>query len=301
MEKIEILSSRLLHDEPNLAREFTRIANQLRLGFGWHYLLDLIWSAKQLGSPSGLQTMDAGAGIGVMQWWLAAQGADVLSVDRANRANLSRRFRGWCPVRGLRAGDLNPSWRPEIKDFLPPRQVKYWHLWPRKAGSVLFEVFAPLPVPQEGRGTVTFYNQDVCSMPDISTDSLDAIVSISALEHNPPEECRGMLQELFRVLKPGGKLIATLSAARDRDWFHGPSKGWCYTESTLRDIFDLDSDCPSNYKHYDQLFTLLRDCAELRDNLANFYFRSGDNGMPWGNWNPKYQPVGVVKMKSPHQ
>ena len=27
--------------------------------------------------------------------------------------------------------------------------------------------------------------------------------------------------------------------------------------------------------------------------LADFYFRSGDNGMPWGNWDPQYMPVGV--------
>ena len=37
--------------------------------------------------------------------------------------------------------------------------------------------------------------------------------------------------------------------------------------------------------------------AELRDNLASFYFRSGDNGMPWGKWDPQYQPVGVCKVK----
>jgi hypothetical protein len=35
----------------------------------------------------------------------------------------------------------------------------------------------------------------------------------------------------------------------------------------------------------------------LRDNLASFYGRSGENGMPWGVWDPRYQPVGVCKVK----
>jgi ubiquinone/menaquinone biosynthesis C-methylase UbiE len=101
----------------------------------------------------------------------------------------------------------------------------------------------------------------------------------------------------MRVLKPDGKLIATMAAAREEDWFHELSKGWCYSEATLREIFDLSSDCPSNYDRYDELFESLRNCNELCDNLADSYFQSGNNGMPWGIWDPKYQPVGVVKIK----
>jgi hypothetical protein len=41
----------------------------------------------------------------------------------------------------------------------------------------------------------------------------------------------------------------------------------------------------------------LRACTELRENLASFYFRSGENGMPWGKWDPQYQSVGVLKVK----
>jgi len=144
---------------------------------------------------------------------------------------------------------------------------------------------------------VTIYNQDLVNMSDIPDTSLDAVVSISALEHNEPYILRSVVKELLRVTKPGGKLVATLAAAKEQDWFHEPSKGWCYTEDTLRDIFDLPADCPSNYDRYDKLLEILRDCAELRDNLAHSYFKSGDNGMPWGIWDPKYQPVGLVKVK----
>jgi hypothetical protein len=101
----------------------------------------------------------------------------------------------------------------------------------------------------------------------------------------------------MRVLKPGGLLLATLGAARDADWFHEPSRGWCYTEASLRSLFSLAEDIPANYSHYDELLRDLKNCSELRDNLADFYFRSGDNGMPWGKWDPRYQSVGVCKQK----
>jgi ubiquinone/menaquinone biosynthesis C-methylase UbiE len=107
-----------------------------------------------------------------------------------------------------------------------------------------------------------------------------------------------VVQELMRVLKPGGVLLATLTAGKDQDWWHEASSGWCYTDHTLRQLFDLPLDAPSNYGRYDELFAALKDCAELRDNLASFYFRSEDKGMPGGVWDPQYQPVGVCKVKT---
>ncbi len=51
----------------------------------------------------------------------------------------------------------------------------------------------------------------------MTDNSIDAIVSISALEHNPPEELPAVVKELMRVLKPGSPLVATLTASADQD------------------------------------------------------------------------------------
>ena len=134
-------------------------------------------------------------------------------------------------------------------------------------------------------------------MPDIPDNSLDAVVAVSALEHNTPEGLSEVVKELQRVLKPGGILLATLGAAKKDDWFHQASHGWCYTDTSLRKLFDLPASTPSNYAAYDQIMTDLKNCSELRDNLASFYYKSGDNGMPWGVWDPQYPPVGVRKVK----
>ena len=106
------------------------------------------------------------------------------------------------------------------------------------------------------------------------------------------------LHLVARVLKPGGAILATLGAAKGEDWYHEPSQGWCYSEATLKRVFDIPSVVRSNYQQYDQLFESLRGNKELKDNLASFYFNSGNNGMPWGKWDPQYQPVGIAKVKS---
>ena len=83
------------------------------------------------------------------------------------------------------------------------------------------------------------YNKDLQDLADIASNSIDVIVSVSALEHNSPNVLPTVIMELERVLKPGGFMAVTMAASKDKDWFHEPSKGWCYTERTFRRIFQF--------------------------------------------------------------
>ncbi|HSF82379.1 MAG TPA: class I SAM-dependent methyltransferase [Anaerolineales bacterium] len=290
-EKIEILPVDLLEQHRPLVNDLKKLARSLGQEFGWHYLLDLTWIIHQLGDVQGKRILDAGAGTGVIQWYLADQGAEVLSVDRMSRANLPLRFRNHFRVSGLRPSDLDPYSQVVRQNF--KRQGNSW----RKLSAQAKELGA-LTDRRRSPGKVLIYNQDLRSLPAISTDSVDAVVAVSALEHNHPNDLGNVIQELLRVLKPGGIFLATLGAAREQDWLHSPSQGWCYTDTSLRRLFNLPADIASNYDQFAELFEALRNCAELRDNLAKFYFRSGDNGMPWGIWDPKYPTVGVCKLKA---
>lgn len=291
--KIEILPVDLLKSD--VSNQFSAISRDLGLGIGWHYLLDLSWTASQLAPLSQVSiALDAGAGEGIIQWWLAGKGVDVISVDRVSRYYLSFPFRRFYRLRGWRRKDLAPA--VSVYDFLPSKFPRKWRFYPQKLIQTAKKIRWSFDFGKS-RGTVYIYNQDLTNLADIPNNSVDAVVSISALEHNAPDGLRRVVRELMRVLKPGGKLIATLGASKSQDWFHEPSKGWCYTEASLRDIFDLPAGCSSNYNRYDELFESVRNCSELRDNLSDFYFKSGDNGMPWGVWNPQYIPVGVVKIK----
>ena len=296
-DKIEILPVTLLDSERSTVVDLQRLAGRMKLEFGWHYLLDLTWIIRQIEIISGVSIIDAGAGTGIMQWYLADQGAKVFSVDRESRARLPRRFRRHFKVEGLREEDLAlENVRVGGIAGINQRSLK-------KTVSELIDVIqtsaSQKSDPRGGDriGLVIIYNQDLENLVDIPTNSVDAIVAVSSLEHNSPDGLKVVVTELMRVLKPGCALFATLGAARDRDWFHAPSNGWCYSEGTLRDIFNLSPNTKSNYDQYDHLFKALQNNKELLENLAAFYFNSGDNGMPWGNWDPQYQPVGVRKIK----
>jgi ubiquinone/menaquinone biosynthesis C-methylase UbiE len=296
-DRVEILSVALLDRHREIVRSLRRLAGSLRLEFGWHYLLDLTWMIACLGEVTGKQIMDAGAGTGILQWYLAGQGAQVLSVDRESRAGLPLRFRLRYRVSGLRAHDLLPAGQAPLAVGARGGRPSW-----RAAGALLRLAGPGLPRRFEGTlargpGKVVIYNQDLKELPEVPDSSLDAVVAVSSLEHNDPADLERVVVELMRVLKPGGALLATLGASPGEDWFHEPSRGWCYGEATLRQAFALSPDTPSNYSKYEELFAALRSCRELRDHLASFYSRSGENGMPWGVWDPRYQPVGVCKVK----
>jgi len=306
IEKIELLSVDLLDQQRPLVEALKNLARSLGIEFGWHYLLDLTWIITQLGPVLGKHIMDAGAGTGILQWHLAQQGAQVISVDRLSRALLPLRFRKRFNVQGLRTGveqDLAPSWQVFTSRFsgkagIPAMVSEIATATLAQAKDILgIAVSFTGTETRRSPGQVLVYNQDLKNLADIQDGSLDAVVAVSALEHNTPEGLQQVVVELMRVLKPGGKLIATLCAAPDQDRWHAASSGWCYTDASLRRLFYLPPETPSNYNHYNELFSALVSCTELRDNLAAFYFRSGDNGMPWGKWDPQYIPVGVCKIK----
>lgn len=295
-EKIEILSVSLLRTLSRHVEEFRELSARLGLSMGWHYLLDLAWAAHELGDVAGKRVLDAGSGQGLIQWWLVERGADVIAVDRLDRRRLFTALRSRYRVQGLRPDDLGPWPKPPLRSFLPPRSPRNWGGYPRKLAQAWRQLLGKTSAPSS-HGTVSIYHQDLTSLVDIRDSSVDAVVSISALEHNTAAGLAKAVTEFNRVLKPGGKIIATLGAARDEDWFHEPSRGWCFTETTLRRAFDLPDDAESNYARHDELMAALRECRELREGLDPAYALSGDNGMPWGIWDPKYQTVGVVKVR----
>lgn len=288
---IEILPVSLLEDHRPLVNELRLLARKLGLDFGWHYLLDLTWLISHLDKIDGENIMDAGAGLGVMQWYLAEHHARVISVDRSDRSDMPLRYRKRYHVNSkIENQPLNDPLKALLNNLkrLPGLAGKVKFLWRELEGAIMLT---------EAPGQVEVYDCDLAKLEAIPSNAMDAIVAVSALEHNQPQALEEVVVELLRCLKPGGKLLATVGAARDQDWFHEPSKGWNYTEDSLRRIFQLSPDAPSNYNQYDALFSQLKNCAELRHGLADFYFTSGDNGMPWGKWDPQYQIVGVCKIK----
>lgn len=296
IDKIEIPPVGLLDQRRAIVDEFKALSRSLRHGaIGWSYYLEWAWIFSQFDRSDlvGRRVLDAGAGLGLGQWYLAEHGAEVYSVDRLSRACLPLHLRRRYRVEGLRENDLLP-----VRRFLNPfdRRASLGEK-ARNLGRSLRGGYAR---PSGGRapGNVILYNHDLSELPELPDASINLIVSTSSLEHNRPDQLATVVTELMRVLRPGGMLVATLAAAKESDWFHAPSHSWCYSESSLKQAFDLSSDPGSNYALFDRLMQDMRECDELRRGLARHYYLSGNNGMPWGRWDPAYLPVGVVKVKS---
>jgi SAM-dependent methyltransferase len=285
----------LLNEHRQQVEELKNLARSLGIGLGWHYLLDWTWILTSLGSARGKRILDAGAGEGLLQWYLAGQGAEILSVDRASRAELSLRFRARYRLTGLARHDLASPMQVWKKNISQAKGAGHKVISAARGAIGILQAALPKFTP----GKVIIHNCDLATMPLIADNSVDAVVAVSSLEHNHPENLPRVVDELMRVLKPGGLLLATLGASPDHDWLHEPSQGWCYTDASLRRQFRLPESISSNYAQFSELLLALKNCDELRLNLANFYFRSGNNGMPWGKWDPQYQPVGVCKQKNP--
>jgi len=293
----------ILDQQRELVEALKEFAASLKIEFGWHYLLDISWILTHLEAIEGKYIMDAGAGTGLMQWYLASKGGRVLSVDRVSRANLHLRFRNRFNVEGMRHQDLNPPAQVFKSDLGTSTNTSLKEIL--RGGRALLDLiqysanrFVSNPSVHMNKGTVIVYNQDLTNLSDIPDDSLDAVVSVSALEHNSPDDLVNVVHEIMRALKPGAPLIATLGASSGQDWRHEPSNGWCYSQESLENIFGFTGEVTTNFDQYNALMDQLRNCSELRENLAGFYYKSGNNGMPWGKWDPQYQPAGIYKVKA---
>ena len=107
-QKIELLSVDLLDQNRRLVEDLRELADSLGIELGWHFLMDFTWTLSQLEAYAGMKVLDAGEGIGLLQWFLASKGAEVISADKLDRGDLPLRLRAYYRVTGLRENDLRP-------------------------------------------------------------------------------------------------------------------------------------------------------------------------------------------------
>lgn len=318
-DKIEILSLDLFETH----REETEIISLFHKYFGhalgWHYYLDIAWIIKHVKSlPKGSLLLDAGAGSGLLQFILAELGYNIISADFADR-NLSQKY-----INRYSGIIYYLNSRKKIFDNPYVRHLKKLY-----AGSDRFGISGFVPFKKKEKrtdimsliekyrfnyedgpfcvlegektcncGRIFMYKCDLREMPLLPDDLVDGVVSVSALEHNDHADFEKCMDEILRITKTSGQLFITVSASLSEDWFHEPSKGWCYSEASLIKLFRLNENVTSNFSRKNELFDeLRREGNELHKNLDPVYYKSGDNGMPWGIWDPKYQAVGIHRIK----
>lgn len=323
MEKIEILSEEFFESHRNEMEIVEQFQSRFSPVLGWHYLLDLAWILREIRSclQPGALILDAGAGSGILQLILAELGYNVISADFVGREfsqEYLKRYKGIIHHLNSQRSSMGNRYTRHIASVYNREKrgilAQLSRLGTRiglgsgSLDAVHTHRFTPqmlerAPLFQgdasNNCGRIFLYRCDLKQMPLIPDGYVDAVVSLSALEHNQHDSVESCVAELVRVVKISGRLVITVSASQSEDWFHEPSKGWCYSETSLKRLFQLPEKVTSNFYRKNELYEKLKsENSELRTRLAPAYFESGDNGMPWGRWNPVYQPVGIVKIKS---
>lgn len=276
-----------------------------RTQLGWHYITDLCWIYSKVKQwPKGLKVLDAGGGVGPTQFLLAEMGFHVINIDLSLSeppGAYKQRYHtdleilpSFLPTsynKFLSSSNSDSKFR--LKKWIKSLSVYKWYNsfkysdlstnsenWRNSVG------FKEVPT-----GSINWKIGNLCQLPEISTDSFDAVVSLSSLEHIPTGILDEALQEINRILKPNALWAVTTSGTeKSSTWFHEPSQGYCFSSSDFEKRFGAES---LKAQEPSTILDKYKNCSYLKENLAGFYKKSGKYGMPWGIWEPKYIPVGL--------
>lgn len=315
MEKIELLDISLLDDEIKL-KEIDYWLKVLNRPNGWHYDLDIIWILRhleKLNITSGATIIDAGAGLGVMQFILASRGYNVISLDFGKREipkyaegifniecidrdlrNYTHEYMEFMTFGQRSAKQASIPITTKIKTYInQPSKIIYrvrYSIRQRYNPHYLHE----LRCDHFDYGKIAFLRGIFNDIP-IEDNRADALISISAFEHNTFEDMPDSVVEFNRVMKPGAHMIVTTNTAEERDWYHEPSKGWNFTQQTLSKWFGITDNISFDY---DLILKRIKNSHKLRKRISPFYRYSSQNGLPYAKLeDAKYCPVGIIRAK----
>jgi ubiquinone/menaquinone biosynthesis C-methylase UbiE len=298
---IELLHPSLISADPELTDKIDRLSRALLREIGWHYIVDLVWILRQLNEhhiPPGSKIVDAGAGNGVLQFLLAYSGYDVIAVDFASkRPPLPARLIFKIDKIEGDGSNFNHEYIRHIYRVSNlPNKLRRLSIWLRKKPFSIVDFLRAIKEVYGMKvsfGKITRYRADMTRMRELADASVDAVVSVSAVEHMEMDDVRLAVREFKRVLKKDAPIVVTTSASKDLDWFHENSRGWCFSLGTIQSMFQLPLPAVGGFENYDRILEAYRYSDTLKNRLSSLYYVSDQNGMPWGIWDPKYVPVGI--------
>ena len=310
---IELLDIGLL-EEKELLKEIDHWLEVFNWPNGWHYDLDIIWIVKQLEINNilpGATILDAGAGYGMMQFILSARGYNIISLDFTQR-DFPEKARGIFDIEII-DNDLG-SYKSEYMEYMtygksakefihtlksipkallhPVKVIRYLN----KINKAFKSDIANHNENKKNHsdfGKIRFLRGTFNDIP-LEDNAVDALISISAFEHNIYKDMPSSVNEFNRVLKSDGIMFITTSAARDKDWYQEASKGWNFTKGTLSNWFNVSNE--NIDFDYGIKFDGIINSKKLSDRLNDYYKNENNLTVPNGKLkNIEYIPVGIRK------
>ena len=257
MRSIELLDGSLLKDKRSLKKLdfWFKLMNKPN---GWHYDLDHLWILKKLKNYNikpGSTILDAGAGQGILQYILCSMGYNVISLDFSPRS-IPNKTKGIFKIFGQGKKNIKYShdymkvisygnksdggtilkngFFEKLKKFKTKNLPEYIRRTLNLVRSDALYFYHRIFMSNAHFGTIKHLRAAFHDIP-IGSNKIDAIVSVSAIEHSDINLFENSLSELLRVLIPGGPLLITTSATKKKEnIMHAKSSGWCFSLGFLK-------------------------------------------------------------------
>ena len=280
---IELFSANLLNEQSKL-NEIDYWLKVMDRPQGWHYDLDIIWILNELesnGIKKGSTILDAGAGLGVTQFILAARGYNIISLDFSKRVSpklANKIFKidikpqdqlGYKHkyINYIQYGEDDFSLDNHDQNFSSKKNnygIKIISFIRKNIKSILY--FFNLKSRIKNGNTYTIYNwleskknhnsygkitflRGAFHKISILDESVDAIVSISALEHADKTLLFDNINEMKRVVKKNSPILITTSATDNTiDKYNEKRLDWWFSIGTLKKIAGKNAHINFDYK-----------------------------------------------------
>lgn len=248
---IKLLDIELFNNK-NLLNKISYWLKVMNRPNGWHYDLDQIWVIEQLkenGIHPGSTILDAGAGQGVTQYLLSSMGYNIISLDFSSRIKPPR-SNGIFNIEIK--GDEEILYKHPYMNFIDYNinnnkllriitVLKFFKYIPYKIvyllQSYIYYIYERYFTNHENYGKITYIRAPFHDIPLLDS-SIDAIISISAIEHADIDLFEKNILEMTRILKSNSPMLITTSATNETEnKFLEKFSGWCFSQTFLKNKF----------------------------------------------------------------
>ena len=299
--QLTLLDTKLLNNN-FLLNKISYWLNVMKRPNGWHYDLDQIWVIEQLkenGIHPGSTILDAGAGQGVTQYLLSSMGYNIISLDFSSRIKPPR-ANGIFEIEIK--GDEEILYKHPYMDFIDYniknntllRIFKNFEHIPIKTAYFLkshfFYIYERFLKNHKNYGKITYIRAPFHDIP-LSDSSIDAIISISAIEHADINLFEKNILELTRILKTNSPMLITTSATNETEnKFLEKFSGWCFSQTFLQNKF-TNANFLFDYNH---TYKNLLNSKILKSRIDPYYYNDKESFCYKKNIiNIPYLPMGI--------
>lgn len=317
MKKIKLLDASFYEDKKTL-KELSYWFRLMNKPNGWHYDLDHIWIIKELKKSNvkpGDTILDAGAGQGILQYLLSSLGYNVISLDFSSR-KIPKKTKGIFKINGEGNTEIEYShdymkvisygsesnggmlqknnFFEKLKKFkirnLPEYTIRTLNI----IRSSILCFYQKRFRMNKNFGTIQYIRAPFHDIP-LNSNSIHAVVSVSAIEHSDIELFDQNISEMLRVLIPNAPLLISTSATQEKEnIFHNKSSGWCFSLDFLKKhiapkSIEFDISKTENSLINSKLFFNRLDPYYYKDSEA-FCYKKKIKSFP-------YLPIGLIIIK----